>query len=88
MFSSRDDYERVIKLLLATLFDGDEPPVVQVDRDHMEVAWTARELAEADRYRLDVTQRGYASTSGELELRLLPDDSWDPRYADDVEEDL
>jgi hypothetical protein len=102
---SRTDHERVIKLLLATLLDGDEPPVVLVDRDDLTVAWTAAELAAADRYRLEVTTRpgGWGHPPGPLpdpwpptgrppppptlELRLVPDDGWDPASADDVPED-
>lgn len=66
MLESRTDHERVIKLLMATLLDGDEPPVVWVDREDVTVAWTDRELAEADGYRLEVTVRpgGWGEPTG------------------------
>lgn len=56
MFSSRNDYERVIKLLLVRLRDGTGVELVGDDGDPR-VHWTDRELLEADRYRLEVTQR-------------------------------
>lgn len=56
MFNSRTDYERVIKLLLVRLCDGTGVELVGDDGDPR-VHWTDRELAEADRYRLDVTER-------------------------------
>lgn len=99
MFQSCDDYERVVKLLLAAYdalcdyVDPNERPVNVTwdDAGVMSVTWTADGLAHADRYRLDVTQRPGGGYPGgpppELELRLLVDDGWDPRYADDVDED-
>jgi hypothetical protein len=90
MFSSRDDYERVIKLLLRDLAVASRVGGDPLDRDaddNPRISWTDDELAEADRYRLDVTQRPGGHHAPELELRLLVDDGWDPRYADDVEED-
>jgi hypothetical protein len=81
-FSSRADYDRVIKLLLATLLDPDEPPLVTVDRDDVTVAWTARELAAADAYRLDVTVYHGPLGHSELELRLVVDTGWEPNDYD------
>lgn len=59
MFNSRADYERVIKLLLRELA-SDATAAYDLDRDadgNPRFSWTDRELAEADRYRLDVTER-------------------------------
>lgn len=59
MFNSRADYERVIKLLLHELA-SDATAAYDLDRDadgNPRFSWTDRELAEADRYRLDVTER-------------------------------
>jgi len=67
MFQSRNDYERVIKLLLDALdaladyADPNEVATVApfLDRagEHARVTWTADELERADRYHLDVTER-------------------------------
>lgn len=87
MFNSRIDYERVIKLLLHELA-SDATAAYDLDRDadgNPRFSWTDRELAEADRYHLDVTTRpGGHRASAELELRLLRDDGWAPGYVDDV----
>lgn len=91
MFTSRDDYERVIKLLLRDLAvasrNGGDPLDRDAD-DNPRISWTDDELAWADRYRLDVTQRPGSLTRGdlrpELELRLLRDEGWAPGYLDGV----
>lgn len=84
MFSSRDDYARVVKLLLAAVHGatGGVGPNYDEDADgNPRVYWTDHELAEADRYRLDVTTRP-GTYDGRvpplLELRLLHDDAWYP----------
>jgi len=91
MFSSRDDYERVIKLLLAALHSSasayDTTPLLTYDEDadgNPRVTFTDRQLTRSDRYRLDVTQRPDGRHApAELELRLLPDDGWAPGYLDE-----
>lgn len=85
MFSSRVDLERVVKLLLHELSTATGPHATyDLERDadgNPRVYWTDRELAAADRFMLDVTERPGTyddAVPRELELRLLRDDAWEP----------
>jgi hypothetical protein len=88
VLSSRADHARLVKLLLRDLAATAAPAGDPVDRDadgNPRWSWTARELAAADRYVLDVTVRNGPLGPAELELRLVVDDGWEPH--DDDEDD-
>jgi hypothetical protein len=89
VFSSRADYDRVVKLLLRDLAAVSVPAGDPVERDadgNPRWYWSARELAAADRYVLDVTVRPGPLGPAELELRLVVDDGWEP-YRDPEEDE-